>query len=727
MMNNTHTLFAGSKKKATSLSLALLLAAAPLATGMTVASSVLAPSVAQAAEGIGGEKLTTTQTPDNDLSHKFTSNPSTSAWGGQGKASITVEDNSGQTLNCDNIKATFTTDTGVTGELDESLYDLKDCTSTNVNIDYTLVKPGEDNAPTTEDYSTVTYSFTVVGELTDSAKSDKQESFVTSFGNTYQSDEPDSDPVESNNNEETFDYNWDAVAADPVELKTTAYINDKDANDPTGETLDGQDSDANGDAITLFTNQNNFVSIVVENTGETPITSFNITDGPPEPVFFSPEGMTIEPGEKYVAVFPINLNDSEGQSKTLNYTVNVENDGEEAVTDSDPINYRSLTPKEPLYNFKADINGKNADELNCNVEEPAKAGDPVTLTYSVAVGAEGSTLRGVVVTGIDGKPVEGLDGVDIAPGDNVTIRQEVTPETAGDFGGTSTMTATSLTGEDFDDEADQTRAEVDISSTNDAVLCIVENDEEPTNPGDEDGNEDGDGNTGGEDNNNNPDPKDDDDVDVITKRSINASPEKISVKDFLNSKKGVVVSATGCTPESSATLKVKPETSKVKDFTRSGTVKKDGTISFGNVYGVSSTDSSIYNGKYNLTVECDGGKDMKSSFTVGTAKDSKDSKDAKDNDTANNGSSDNNKSDNNTSKNDLANRTMGKRFNGGNDDNFTKDNDNRFNNTAERTGINTGLNAGDNKEAGAIAAGAGLILMLGGAGSFYLLRRKSTK
>lgn len=723
-MNNTHTLFAGSKKKATSLSLALLLAAAPLATGMTVASSVLAPSIAQAAEGIGGEKLTTTQTSDNDLSHVFTSNPSTSAWGGQGTASISVEDNSGQTLDCDNIKATFTTDTGVTGELDKSLYDLGNCTTTNVNIDYTLVKSGEDNAPTSEDYSTVTYSFTVTGELTDSAKSDKQESFVTSFGNTYQSDEPDSDPVESKNNEETFNYDWDAVAADPIEFTAKSYVNDKDADDPTGETLDGQDSDANGDAITLFTNQSNFVSVVVENTGETPIKEFNITNGPPEPVFFSPPDLTIEPGEKYVAVFPLSLQNSNGEPTSLDYSVNAERDGEDTVTSSDPINYRSLTPKESIYVFKADINGKNADEPNCDVDEPVKAGDTVTVTYSVAVKDEGSTLRGVVVTGIDGKPVKGLDGVDISPGDNVTITQEATPETAGDFGGTATMTATSLTGEDFNDEADQARAEVDVSSTNDAVLCVADKDDEQTNPGNEDGNEDG--NTGGEDNDS-PDPKDDDDVDVITKRSVTASPEKISVKDFLNSKKGVVVSATGCTPESSATLKVKPDTSKVKDFTRSGKVEKDGTISFGNVYGVTSTDSSIYKGKYDLTVECDGGKDMKSSFTVGTAKDSKDSKDSKDKDIANNGSSDNMKSDNDKSKNDLANRTMGKRFNGGNDDNFTKDNDNRFNNTAERTGINTGLNAGDNKEAGAIAAGAGLILMLGGAGSFYLLRRKSTK
>ena len=103
-------------------------------------------------------------------------------------------------------------------------------------------------------------------------------------------------------------------------------------------------------------------------------------------------------------------------------------------------------------------------------------------------------------------------------------------------------------------------------------------------------------------------------TDDPVERSLSIDPKKVDENDFV-SDKGVQVTATGCTAGTTATMTVSPQNGKIKEFEQTATVGADGVAKFG-VRGLDESKSAEYVGKYDVTVECDGGDPLTGSFEV---------------------------------------------------------------------------------------------------------------
>lgn len=103
-------------------------------------------------------------------------------------------------------------------------------------------------------------------------------------------------------------------------------------------------------------------------------------------------------------------------------------------------------------------------------------------------------------------------------------------------------------------------------------------------------------------------------TDKPAERALNIDPKTIEAPDFV-SEKGVQVSATGCTADTTATMTVTPDNGKIETFEQTATVDEDGTARFG-VRGLDASMVDSYIGTYQVSVDCEGGDPMTGSFEV---------------------------------------------------------------------------------------------------------------
>ena len=103
-------------------------------------------------------------------------------------------------------------------------------------------------------------------------------------------------------------------------------------------------------------------------------------------------------------------------------------------------------------------------------------------------------------------------------------------------------------------------------------------------------------------------------TDAPDERSLTIDPTTIDENDFV-SDTGVQVTATGCTPGTTATMTVDPQNGTIEKFEQTATVDSDGVAKFG-VRGLDESKSAEYVGKYDVTVDCEGGDALNGSFEV---------------------------------------------------------------------------------------------------------------
>ncbi|WP_193095863.1 M28 family peptidase [Brevibacterium sp. FME17] len=97
-------------------------------------------------------------------------------------------------------------------------------------------------------------------------------------------------------------------------------------------------------------------------------------------------------------------------------------------------------------------------------------------------------------------------------------------------------------------------------------------------------------------------------------RSLSIDPKTIDQGDFVG-EKGVQVAASGCTPDTSATMTVEPQNGNIEKFEQAATVDADSVAKFG-VRGLDESKAATYVGTYDVTVDCAGGDPLSGSFEV---------------------------------------------------------------------------------------------------------------
>jgi LPXTG-motif cell wall-anchored protein len=102
-------------------------------------------------------------------------------------------------------------------------------------------------------------------------------------------------------------------------------------------------------------------------------------------------------------------------------------------------------------------------------------------------------------------------------------------------------------------------------------------------------------------------------------RGLSIEPGTIEAEAFVGDK-GVQVTATGCTADTTATMTVDPQNGKIEKFEQTAEVGQDTAAKFG-VRGLDASKAETYIGDYNVTVDCDGGDPLSGSFEVVAAED----------------------------------------------------------------------------------------------------------
>ena len=97
-------------------------------------------------------------------------------------------------------------------------------------------------------------------------------------------------------------------------------------------------------------------------------------------------------------------------------------------------------------------------------------------------------------------------------------------------------------------------------------------------------------------------------------RSLSIDPKTIDQGDFVG-EKGVQVAASGCTPDTSATMTVEPQNGNIEKFEQTATADADSVAKFG-VRGLDESKAATYVGTYDVTVDCAGGDPLSGSFEV---------------------------------------------------------------------------------------------------------------
>ncbi|MBM6589745.1 M28 family peptidase [Brevibacterium sp. RIT 803] len=106
----------------------------------------------------------------------------------------------------------------------------------------------------------------------------------------------------------------------------------------------------------------------------------------------------------------------------------------------------------------------------------------------------------------------------------------------------------------------------------------------------------------------------DDPTQAPGERSLSIDPKMIDQGDFVG-EKGVQVAASGCTPDTTATMTVEPQNGEIETFEQTATADDDSVAKFG-VRGLDESKAATYVGKYDVTVDCDGGDPLSGSFEV---------------------------------------------------------------------------------------------------------------
>ncbi|MCF2572250.1 M28 family peptidase [Brevibacterium sp. UCMA 11754] len=106
----------------------------------------------------------------------------------------------------------------------------------------------------------------------------------------------------------------------------------------------------------------------------------------------------------------------------------------------------------------------------------------------------------------------------------------------------------------------------------------------------------------------------DDPTDAPGERSLSIDPKTIDQADFVG-EEGVQVAAAGCTPDTTATMTVEPQNGEIETFEQTATADADSVAKFG-VRGLDESKAATYVGKYDVTVDCDGGDPLSGSFEV---------------------------------------------------------------------------------------------------------------
>lgn len=97
-------------------------------------------------------------------------------------------------------------------------------------------------------------------------------------------------------------------------------------------------------------------------------------------------------------------------------------------------------------------------------------------------------------------------------------------------------------------------------------------------------------------------------------RALSIDPKTIEAPDFVGDK-GVEVTATGCTADTTATMTVDPQNGKIEKFEQTAEVGEDSTARFG-VRGLDDSKVESYIGAYEVAVDCEGGDPLTGSFEV---------------------------------------------------------------------------------------------------------------
>ncbi|MCF2586637.1 M28 family peptidase [Brevibacterium sp. UCMA 11752] len=106
----------------------------------------------------------------------------------------------------------------------------------------------------------------------------------------------------------------------------------------------------------------------------------------------------------------------------------------------------------------------------------------------------------------------------------------------------------------------------------------------------------------------------DDPTEAPGERSLSIDPKTIDQADFVG-EKGVQVAAAGCTPDTTATMTVEPQNGEIETFEQTATADADSVAKFG-VRGLDESKAATYVGKYEVTVDCEGGDPLSGSFEV---------------------------------------------------------------------------------------------------------------
>ena len=106
----------------------------------------------------------------------------------------------------------------------------------------------------------------------------------------------------------------------------------------------------------------------------------------------------------------------------------------------------------------------------------------------------------------------------------------------------------------------------------------------------------------------------DDPTEAPGERSLSIDPKTIDQGDFVG-EKGVQVAAAGCTPDTTATMTVEPQNGEIETFEQTATADADSVAKFG-VRGLDESKAATYVGKYDVTVDCEGGDPLSGSFEV---------------------------------------------------------------------------------------------------------------
>ena len=111
----------------------------------------------------------------------------------------------------------------------------------------------------------------------------------------------------------------------------------------------------------------------------------------------------------------------------------------------------------------------------------------------------------------------------------------------------------------------------------------------------------------------------DDGEDEAAEAKLTVSPEKISVADFRNEKKGVTLTVENCEPGASVTFTVEHESGEPNHEVMA-TADDKGTATIPHIYGTGNAADSAYTGTYNVTATCGDAK-ATASFTVTSGSD----------------------------------------------------------------------------------------------------------